>query len=723
MKKNLTTNASRIRIPLIAAGLAIGAAAATAADTAFSPDAHIFGFNGYTNTSSEEAANDYGWYRIGPNGEENQIWFDSKYGPFGTYFNVGYIRDGKLCGYYGNASQVFYVEFDVANGKQVKEEEFDVQGANAYKHLLSGAYNRADDCVYGFSLSVDRSKMFFVKAPASDPMDITIVREMPEYYGTLISCCFSSKDNHMYGIDSYGDLIRADVYGNFETLAELKDMDYDGAAPMAGWESGMVYSPKDNAFLWNRHYSNYNSSFVKIPFDAPYKWSLVTELPWCHQFTILDCTDTDGDDNGPVAADFVSADFGQGATSGTIVYTMPSKLADGTDAPASMTWTATVGDKTLSGTAAPGTNVHVNYTDVAKGEANFAFRANAGDAKGASKVVNMWIGADKPCAPSDVKLEKKEGDTYRVSWKAPTEGAHKGYLDAKKLRYGVFLDNEQIGVATDKLEAEITLPSDQETRDYQVYIYAVADGLTSEGTGSNKVFTGRGYNIPYSCIPTVADAEKMTIINIDDDKSRWAYTVPIGETQSTFFTNRDWDNAGDDYLITPPLWMDDAQASYKISFDVRYHNPLKAEEYFDVWLGTAPTEDGIREKRVAPKTLVTSRSYYNTSFDFNIPSAGTYYLGIHYTGDADQGGIYVCNIKVTKEGTNAVETIDAAEGTSVRSMRGAIVLTAADATAEVFAADGRKVARADVKGNATVNVPAGIYIVRMAGRSFKVRVG
>ncbi len=111
----------------------------------------------------------------------------------------------------------------------------------------------------------------------------------------------------------------------------------------------------------------------------------------------------------------------------------------------------------------------------------------------------------------------------------------------------------------------------------------------------------------------------MTIINVDNDKSRWSFTTEIGGGNA-FYSNKDWDNPGDDYLITPPLWIEDTSVKYNIEFEVKYDSPVKPEEYFDVWRGSEPTLDGIREKRIAPKTKITSRAYYKVNYDFDIPS-------------------------------------------------------------------------------------------------------
>lgn len=716
-----TSDRHAARSRILAAGvLAFAAGTACAANATINPASNIFGYNGYQDTSSADVHT--GWFRFGADGEEQEIWKDQKYGVFGTYFNVGYLRNGRLCGYYGNASQLFYVEFDAENGNQLIEREIDVNGENAIRNMFSGAYNPADDCIYGFAFNVDRSREFMVKAPASNPENVTIVREMPDDFTIMLSCCFSPTDNHMYGVDPYGDFIRADIYGNFQWIGEFKKMDYAGGESLARWESGITYSPKDNAFIWSRQYPDYTSDLVKIENSGNYKWSLISQHHNWDQFTIMACTDTDGDADGPAAARFVSVDFPGNALDGSVTFTMPEKMADGSDAPATMTWTATCGDNVQTGTAAKGANVTVSYSGLTYGEKNFTFRADAGSAKGASAVANRWIGKDNPMPPSDVTLTLVTPGNYKLTWKAPELGAHRGYLDTSKLIYAVFLDNEQVGPATRSCEADVQLPTDEATREYRFKVIAIADEMQSEFAKSNQVFTGRGYDLPYQISPSVSDAGRMTVINVDDDKSAWSFINEIGGG-TAFFSNRDYDNSGDDYLITPPLWLDDASKKYNIEFEVKYHNPLKPEEFFDVWLGSEASLDGIREKRVAAKTRVTARTYYKVDYDFEIGAPGTYFLGIHYTGDPDQNGIYVRNIRIIKTNKPAAAVDEIGnESLRISVIPGAIGIYGLDGRAEVYSIDGRLAAAAEVDGNATVNVNPGIYIVRAAGKAVKVCV-
>lgn len=687
-----------------------------------SAESHVYGYLGYYQPESED---DYraGWYRINTeDGTVENIWLDQVYGMFGTYFNVGYIRDNKLCGYYGNASMYFYVEFDLRTGDQVTQREIDVQRDNAYRQLLSGAYSKADDCIYGFSTDVSKTTYYLVKAKASDPENAEIVREVPEDFIIPVSCCFNPNDNHIYGIDQLGDLIRVDIHGNFEWVGAFYEMSGETTPDIAGWEAGMTYSPRDNAFIWNRHRSTYDTMLYRID-AATYKWTKLSDLNWADQFTILDCTDTDGDDNGPVAPQLVSKEFADGVCAGKLVYRMPEKLANGEDAPATMDWIAYDGASTKKGTAAPGEEVTVEYEGLANGEHNFRFRAMAGTARGASIVSNFWVGFDNPLPPSDITLSPIGEGEFTLTWKAPEGGAHASYVNPENLAYTVMLDGETVKGSISECSTTVTLPTDVETRRYSFQVVATADGMQSRPGRSNYVFTGRGYNLPVNITPTQEEAANMTIINVDGDKSNWSYVTEVGLKTPAFYTSRDWDNKGNDWLITPPLWMDDPSKLYNVTFEVKYHNELKAEEFYEVWLGTAPTEDDIRAIRITPKTRVNDKRYYEVSYDFEIPSTDTYYLGIRYNGDADQGGIYVRNLSISKTNKNSgIET--AVEGTlSVSGGNGVINLTSDEAvTVDIYSADGRHIRRANVKGELSVTVEKGIYLVRTGRETYKINV-
>lgn len=706
----------------LGAVLSASALTAMAQNATISPDATIYGWNGYSSTSYENT--ETGWYRFGTNGEEQQIWADKFIMTFGTYFNVGYIRDGKICGYYSNSTGGNYIEYDLnsTDGRPVNMVEIDVEGENAHRNLWSGAYNKADDCVYGFGTNVDMSKIYLVKASAADPTNINIVREIPEDFTIMVSCCFNPRDNKMYGVDLLGDMVRCDVFGNFELLALGKDLDYGGTPTMAQWESGMTYSPKDNAFIWNRQFVDYTSDLVKIDADT-YKWSKIAGIQQYHQYTFLDTLDHDGSDNGPAQGKCVSIDFADASTSGSVTYTMPVNLSDGNDAPASMTWTATCGEVSKTGTAAPGETVKVEYEGLQQGDGIFNFRADAGECRGATLVNTRWIGNDAPARVENVMMTEIENGRCKLTWTAPDHGAHNGYLDSSKLLYAVFLGDTQLNTPSPECEFEVQLPADLDTRGYNCLVVAVANGMQSEPARSNTIYVGHGYNLPYFIDPNDTDASRMTTINVDGDTSGWRYMREIGQGMC-FFSSRDWTNPGDDYLITPPLYFDDPSMVYQINFEVRCHNPQKTGEYFDIWLGSSATVEGIRQQQVAGKTAVSNQKYTRMSFDFEPAAAGRYYLGLHYIGDADQAGIYVRDIRILKtDRPGGLASVNQDDDVKVWTGNGEISVKAAEsATVNVFAPDGRAVACATVEGDTRISVAPGIYIVCAGGKTFKVNV-
>lgn len=690
------------------------------------PDAHIYGWNGYASTNYENS--EHGWYRFGVNGEEQQLWADRFIMTFGTYFNVGYIRNGRVCGYYGNSTGLHYLEYDIngaggmgGDGTPVNMFEIEVEGEYAYRNMLSGAYNAADDCVYGFATNMDVSKIYLVKARAEDPADISIIRELPAGFTIMASCCFSPKDNCMYGVDLLGDMVRCDVYGNFELLGLGKDLDYGGTPQMAQWESGMTFSPKDNAFIWNRQFTNYTSHLVKIDADT-YKWSKISDIKLYHQYTFMDTTDHDGMSDGPVRGECVEIVFDGASTHGSVTYKMPTTLSDGNDAPSVMKWTATCGDITKTGTAGPGEIVKVDYNGIPQGNAIFNFRADAGEARGRTLVTTHWVGNDVPARPENVELVPMTNGKYKLTWTAPDHGAHFGHLDTSRLLYKVFLDDVQINGTTSECEMEVEIPDDQDTKGYYCKVVAMVDDLESEFSFSNQVYVGHGYNLPYYIEPSRDDVDMMTVINVDGDKSRWNFMNEIG-AGTCFFTNRDWNNPGDDYLITPPLYLDDPAVMYEISFEVRYHNPQKPGEYYDIWLGSAPTVEGIREKQIIGKTVVEDSKYRQVTYEFQPTAAGRHYIGLHYIGDADQAGVYVRGIRISKTDRPGAVTNVTDDQVKVWSDRNAIsVSTHAAMDVNVYAPDGRTVAHETVNGNKCISVAPGVYIVCVGGNTFKINV-
>lgn len=393
-------------------------------------DPHVYGFLGYIPQSAmdEEKEPENGLYSIAPDGTTTQIWSDTRVMQYGTYIAVMWPENGLLRMLYGNRSEFYAMAFDMATGEFLdgEQEQIDVSEDKAYKYIRRGAYNPNDGYIYGYSYNADESQDYFVRTPASDPSKVEIIREMPRDFIPCTANCFNPEDNCMYGVDTYRGFVRVDTHGNFSYINLLLPQDL----PLLGVVAGLTYSPKEKVYYWNCRYADYQSQYIRIDpkkvveveydgyVEEAIQTELVTDFRMFDAFVSLYCTDSTGAYDGPVAAETVSVDFPNGATTGSLTYRMPSKLADDKDAPKEMKWVATNGaGVSFEGKAAPEEEVIVNYENLMTGEYTFTFRAYAGDKEGALAVNTMWVGNDVPALPTGVTFAPAgEKDIYIVKW-------------------------------------------------------------------------------------------------------------------------------------------------------------------------------------------------------------------------------------------------------------------------------------------------------------------
>lgn len=696
----------------LATAASITPGAMMAQETVTPTGSTMYGFLGYS-----EKNTDNGWYAINPNGDMSMLWADKLFGVAGTYFTTGWVRNDKLCGIYGNATRIYYMEFDLSTGQMLTQDQIDVSGENAYKFIRTGAYNPTDGYVYGFSFNSDSTKDYFVKAPADDISKVEIVRDMPYNFVLFKSLCYNPTDNHIYGIDTYDRFCSVDVYGNF---AYLGDINLDSDQETLPLPTGMCYNMEEDAYYWNAKYSTYDSDFVRIN-PKSYEATIVKSLRWMDYITFMVSEGTDGMADGPQAPMLKSLDFADGAKSGSITYTLPTLNADGTAAASTLTWTATAlpEGKTLTGSGAPGAEVKVDFSDLTGGNTTFAFYAQSGDKRGASVFTNTWIGNDQPYVPGHVVLAEGPDSQLKVTWDAVTKSAHDGYLDLAKMQYAVFINGEQ-KLLTKECEALIPYDANGENTKYDAMVVAVADGMQSEPGVSNQLIAGRGWTLPFEVIPTTEQAAQMTLINVDNDKSGWRLNYDNLTKETTFFTSMDGDNPGNDWLITPKLLFENANRIYGVSFEAAAYSPVYNQEFFEIWLGEAPTVDGMTQ-RIQAKTGVKLQTFEPFQYTFKVPAAGNYYIGIRSVSNADQMGWYLKNLSISMlEGVESAE----ADTAFVAGGNGQITVSGlAGAELTLTTADGRTAMRRTVSlDNETFSAERGLYVATAAGKAWKVLV-
>lgn len=695
---------------------AVGSPAAAEIDNP--SGSQLFGFLGWSDPNNEAHAP--GFYQLGTDATYEIIWPDATFGATSSYFTSGWLRNNRLCGTFGNRSQLFYLEFDPATGTCTGQRELDIDGPNAYKYMYTSAYNTQDDYIYGFSFNEDLSQDYFVRAPGWDRDAVEIIREMPVSNTLCASFCYNPTDNHFYGVDLYGWLVRIDTRGNFEDLEEVYFDDME-IAPLANWSSGMMYSPKDRAFFWNANLSNFDSHLIRI-LPGSYECEWIAEYPLYDLYTFMCTLDDERDSNGADAPALVGTTLTGGNRSGSVSFKMPTQAGYLTALPSMLEWTAMDGDTvTATGTAEPGETVTTFFSDLCEGEHTLKIQASHDGTKGAFLYLNLWAGTDSPALVREINLSAADNPAkLQLQWQPVTEGAHGGYIDPSQVAYGVFIGEEQVA-ATSATSCLIDLNPDWPLQTLRAMVVAVYDGRNSDAAYSNPYTVGTGLELPYAAQPTAADWSMMTTY-CDSGESAWT-TQNDFSGQLSLFIPTSGDTATDDWVFTPGLNIRNTEVKQLYKVMAGGNSNLRKEEYLQLWIGTEPSPEAMTTP-VTDRTQIDQIAQKELSGLAAVPSAGVYYLGIHCTSSPKMSGIYVNSIEAEDTAEPSSVTLNHCSAPSAVGLKGAVALrnlqgenvcvAAADGTLHYNGTPDDKVV--------IIPLPTGVYAVKTAHNTFKTIV-
>lgn len=148
---------------------------------------------------------------------------------------------------------------------------------------------------------------------------------------------------------------------------------------------------------------------------------------------------------------------------------------------------------------------------------------------------------------------------------------------------------------------------------------------------------------PYTQYFYESDFNTMTIIDANSDGNTWTYASydPITWSSAGRYIGST-DNGADEWMITPALEL---KAGYIYKFSINAIGATGYTNNLEVLLGNAATADAMNTS-VTEKIVLTEK-VKNTYFgEISVTSDGTYYIGLHLTAEANQGYIYVDDIKI-----------------------------------------------------------------------------
>ena len=154
------------------------------------------------------------------------------------------------------------------------------------------------------------------------------------------------------------------------------------------------------------------------------------------------------------------------------------------------------------------------------------------DGEGTPAEVKIWVGMDKPCAPTNVVQTTTDNKVAHIKWEAPLYGENGGTLNTDELTYNIYDSKERLvkkGVkGTSYTDNEIDCSKGQQTIFY--YVQAVSAAGEGDGAGSNFITYGDAYKNGF----------KESFANGEFTTSDWIISVINPSPYNNEFYGRYW---------------------------------------------------------------------------------------------------------------------------------------------------------------------------------------
>lgn len=584
-----------------------------------------------------------GLYEMTSGGYELK-WADPTYAAFNkNTLKTGWLNNGRICGlfyemYYGYVMSGAYQELDFATGEVLVSRKIDMSDAPSFTICV---YNPEDGKVYGYGLNDYSYDYCWMKCDPKVSDEYEVVKEYKNDHEICYAMTYNPADKTVYGITCDQDFVKIGFDGTQEKLFHIN------LPGVYYYISGLVYSPAEEKFYWNVNYSNLSSALATISLDGQIE--ILRPLSNEEEFCVLFNTDDNVTKDSPERPAVVEKSFADGSTSGYAVYSVPTRLRNGSAIPSDWKLDAYAQidgkEYKVVKNVTAGSEVRVDYENITNGNHKFDFYILATAPDGAtfnSGAVSyaLFVGNDTPEAPANVTLT-----TTTLTWDPVTRGTHNGYIDASKMTYIVYIDGEEFG-RTDRTTMEIRLPENRPVQKYSAGVVAECNGQMSEQATSNRVLYGSPYTIPVEILPNAEQADLCTVYDGNHDQNGWFYSAVYKRFEISYSHPEDGDV--DDWVFMPYIQFDSADTYYLMTFEAGLETDTYDRESLEVCVGKTNKPEDMTVKVVDEFYLVFGQNYHEALI--KVPEAGAYYLGFHCTSETDQFGLWVKNIHITDAG-------------------------------------------------------------------------
>lgn len=347
--------------------------------------------------------------------------------------------------------------------------------------------------------------------------------------------------------------------------------------------------------------------------------------------------------SAPGAPTDLSANFPDGELAGTVNFTMPSTLYDGSAASGDATWNVFDGkDKVAEGTAAYGVEVSADVTVAQGGKHTLTVTVSNTEGEGKKGRLVTWIGPDTPQSPSNIVVDfNEQSHLFSISWDPVTEGKNGGYVNHDAITYDVSRLPADEAVASGITETSCTFTYEPEGIEAVTFAVTAHHGdLTSDPGISDPTVTG-ALALPYDLanVESNKKLEHWTVIDSNNDGKTWAADYYNG-----IYYNYSSSDAADDWAMTPPIKALKG-CRYKINVAFKCQSGTYPEKV-EIKAGNAPTVQAMT-KDLLPVTVIDQTEPMPFEFDITPDEDGKIFIGFHALSEANMYKLMITGLTIS----------------------------------------------------------------------------
>ena len=581
-------------------------------------------------TVPTSASQNFGLRFLGPNANYGGVAVD------GVYYAC------EVEQYWGIIIGLKFVGYDLETGNVVYSKDFTY-------YTTSMTYDPTTRTVYGISY-IEGSDALVKITFGEEGVDFEPVANIDAGGMCMWNSIACDARGQLWGIMGNYEMVEEDEYA-CESSTLYKIDKETGALTKVGdtgfectYMTDATFDLKANRLYWTVSTAA-GEGFLTVVDTTNGHATLVYAFPDNEEVTGLYIAAPEAEEGAPDAVTDARVEFKEGSFSGTVSFTAPATLFDGTPATGALTYSVQAnGEEIATGDTSFGAEVSREITMTEGGLYTFAITvANEAGYSPAVQLKGVFVGKDTPAAPAVEAVYDATAGTVDVSWTAVTATVNGGYMDAGAVTYTVTRLPDSKTVAENIVGTSVTdrLPEPEGLVKYSYEVVASCEGLTSQAGVSDVIAVGSGLVPPFLItFDSEDELSDFTILDVNGDGITWKHfnqAVRVGYNSNMKM---------DDWLISPPLRLKGGQL-YDVMADL-WVDGATFPETFEVKIGKTPTAAGMTTVILGPTTINNFKGEpYQFSAPLSVDADGEYYIGFHGISDADRYALNVDNFGIS----------------------------------------------------------------------------